>query len=120
MRIIAGEKAVVLEEERVVLRSAVEEDNELLYAFGLLRDDLLNFLTCMGLLAVAEHDGEEQKIPYWHPQVSLDADRLAKLFAIHCPHFADLVQKIRETKRAGYQEGLVEKLAEDMRGLVYG
>lgn len=245
LRIIAGEKEVLLGEETTALRSTVEEENELLYAFGLLRDDLLNFVTCMGLLAVGEQEGKEGEIPYWHQgwrdgavlniplremikvtslypgikaksgkkdvfvvensgvfstladgfsqqdlglppllcthgqfklacwaaierlvaggcriwysgdfdpeglwiakrllarypdsvrlwrysvedyigslsQVSLGPERLAKLSAVHCPLFADLVQKIREVGRAGYQEGLVEKLALDMKGLVYG
>lgn len=53
-------------------------------------------------------------------QVSLSAERLAKLSAVHSPLFADLVEKIRKVGRAGYQEGLVEKLALDMKGLVYG
>ena len=50
-------------------------------------------------------------------QVSLGSERLAKLSSVHCPPFTDLVQKIREVGRAGYQEGLVEKLAFDMKGL---
>ncbi len=41
--------------------SAVEERNELLYHFKLLRDDLLNFATCYGFAAYRER-GE---IPYW-------------------------------------------------------
>jgi uncharacterized protein (TIGR02679 family) len=42
--------------------SAVEERNELLYHFKLLRDDLLNFATCFGFAAYA---GNGQEISYW-------------------------------------------------------
>lgn len=231
--------------ETAVLRSTVEEENELLYTFGLLRDDILNFVTCMGLLAVGEEGGKEGEMSYWRQawqsgavlniplremikvqylypalhaanekkhvfvvensgvfssltdifnqqglalppllcmhgqfkltcwaaierlvaggciiwysgdfdpeglfmagrllarypdavrlwrysvedyveslsQVSLGAERLNKLSAIHGIEFADLVQKMREVGQAGYQEGLIEKLAVDMKTCVFG
>jgi len=243
--IVPRNKESVDVRETAELRSTVEEENELLYAVGLLRDDILNFVTCMGLLAVGEDGGKVGEITYWkqawqsgavlniplremikvkylypasnapskikhvfvvensgvlssladifsqqgldlppllcmHGQfkltcwaaierlvaggctiwysgdfdpeglvmagrllarypgsvrlwrysvedyieslsrVSLSAERLNKLSTIHWIEFADLVQKIREVGRAGYQEGLVEKLAVDMKALVYG
>jgi len=238
-------KVVVEVGETEVLRSTVEEENELLYTFGLLRDDILNFVTCMGLLAVGEDGGKEEDMTYWRQawqggavlniplremikvkylypainatsekkhvfvvensgvfssladlfsqqaltlppllcmhgqfkltcwvaierlvaggctiwysgdfdpeglfmagrllarypdsvrlwrysiedyaeslsQVPLGTERLHKLSAIHWTEFADLVQKIREVGRVGYQEGLIARLAIDMEVLVYG
>ena len=242
--ILLGEKKVVEVGETEIVRTTVEEENELLYTFGLLRDDILNFVTCMGLLAI-EDGGKAGPMLYWQQawqsgavlniplremikvqylypalqtqngtkhvfvvensgvfslladtfsqqglflppllcmhgqfkltcwatierlvaggctiwysgdfdpeglfmagrllarypesvrlwrysvedyveslsQVSLSAERLKKLSAIQGIEFAQLVQKIKEVGRAGYQEGLVEKLAVDMKALVYG
>lgn len=40
----------------------VNKVNELYYEFGLLRDDILNFVTCTGLIAL---DAEERPLPVW-------------------------------------------------------
>lgn len=45
-------------------RSAVEEDNERLYVFGLLRDDVLNFVTCSGLAGATDAD-KMHELSYW-------------------------------------------------------
>lgn len=243
--IVAGEKETVAVGESEVWRSTVEEENELLYTFGLLRDDVLNFVTCAGLLATGDDSGKEWDMTYWRQawqagavlniplremikvkylfpalnvagekkhvfvvensgvfssladifsqqglalppllcmhgqfkltcwaaierlvaggctiwysgdfdpeglfmagrllarypgsvrlwrysvedymeslsQVALGSERLNKLAAIPWIECADLVQKIKEVGRAGYQEGLVAKLATDMEVLVYG
>jgi uncharacterized protein (TIGR02679 family) len=47
-------KVLALDEQGRSGRSAVEEDNERLYAFGLLRDDVLNFVTCSGLAGATD------------------------------------------------------------------
>jgi uncharacterized protein (TIGR02679 family) len=49
--------------------SAVENINELLYGVKLLRDDLLNFVTCYGLAAF----GETGEITYWREAVTVGA-----------------------------------------------
>lgn len=41
--------------------STVEEENQLLYEFHLLRDDLLNFVTCTGIVAMKDH----RPVAYW-------------------------------------------------------
>lgn len=45
--------------------SPAEAEAELLYSFHLLRDDLLNFVTCSGLLAFKETAARHQEVSYW-------------------------------------------------------
>ena len=45
--------------------SRTEEEAELLYHFGLLRDDVLNFVTCAGLAAFRQQGGCEIEVSYW-------------------------------------------------------
>jgi uncharacterized protein (TIGR02679 family) len=54
---------VLSDQEQGRGKSAVEADNERLYAFGLLRDDILNFVTCSGL-AGATDAGQAQEVLY--------------------------------------------------------
>lgn len=55
---------VLADTEKSRGKSAVEEENERLYAFGLLRDDVLNFVTCAGL-AAASDAGKAHELSYW-------------------------------------------------------
>ncbi len=239
---VEDKKSVEVGEE--VLRSTVEEENELLYTFGLLRDDILNFVTCTGLIAMEEVSGKKEEVVYWRQawqagavlniplremlkvkhlypalfvesgkkdvfvvensgvfsslidiftqqglalppllcmhgqfklacwvaidrlvaggstiwysgdfdpeglfiagrlltrypdsvrlwrytvedymeslsQVSLGKERLNKLAAISEPTLTDVIEKIKDVGRAGYQEGVVEKLAADIEGMVF-
>jgi len=50
--------------------STIEEITELLYQFRLLRDDLLNFVTCMGLAA---YDEQGKEITYWREATQVSA-----------------------------------------------
>jgi len=45
--------------------TAVELEAELLYAYKLLRDDLLNFVTCTGLAGGNEEPGGRERAVYW-------------------------------------------------------
>ena len=56
--------------------SAIEKITELLYQFRLLRDDLLNFVTCMGLAA---YDEQGQEIIYWRQAAHVGAPLNAPL-----------------------------------------
>ncbi|HML34255.1 TIGR02679 family protein [Sporomusa sphaeroides] len=53
------------ETKQVSLHSPAEEEAELLYSFHLLRDDLLNFVTCSGLTAFKETAANNRELPYW-------------------------------------------------------
>lgn len=56
--------------------STIEEITALLYQFHLLRDDLLNFVTCMGLAA---YDEQGKEITYWREATQAGAPLNAPL-----------------------------------------
>lgn len=45
--------------------TSVEQEAELLYSVKLLRDDLLNFVTCAGLVAYDNQTGGRRPVAYW-------------------------------------------------------
>ncbi len=55
--------------------SSIEEISELLYHFRLLRDDLLNFVTCVGLVAYER----QREISYWRSAAEVSAPLNAPL-----------------------------------------
>ncbi len=63
-------------------RSKVEEENEILYSFGLLRDDIQNFITCCGLVT--------KEFAYWREAWQTDAvlnvplRELVRISALSC------------------------------------
>lgn len=53
------------ENKQLSLHSPAEEEAELLYSFHLLRDNLLNFVTCSGLTAFRSVAITNQELRYW-------------------------------------------------------
>lgn len=53
------------ESKQLSLPSPAEEEADLLYSFHLLRDDLLNFVTCSGLAAFRQTATTSQELRYW-------------------------------------------------------
>jgi len=43
------------------------------------------------------------------------SDRLSKLEGIHLPELAPVIDELKKTKKAGYQEGLISELIADLQ-----
>ncbi|QDR79941.1 TIGR02679 family protein [Sporomusa termitida] len=65
LRVIKQEQGEATEGETQAGLTAVEQEAELLYSVKLLRDDLLNFVTCAGLVAYDNQTGGWRPVAYW-------------------------------------------------------
>lgn len=68
LRLIAERQENTVEsDEAPEFVTSVEQEAELLYAFKILRDDLLNFVTCTGLEGCGQKSGYQTASDYWRP-----------------------------------------------------
>lgn len=88
--------------------SAIEEISELLYSFRILREDIMNYVTCFGLAAV----GQEQELSYWQAAAQAGAPLnvpLREIVKVKQFYPADLpAEQRRYSRQSGFRVFLVE------------